>query len=367
MATLQELIGSATLTGIVRGIRGGVPQTGLDPAFFTTRVRVEGDTALFHRHNATRRTSRRVGYGASPHARALIGLDQVPTKLIHSFESVDHQLATYMNLMSFDNTSRQQLGVQEVARQAEEFRRLFDNLRVSAVCSALSLGAIYFDGDGHLLPSSSGAVVTIDMQIPAANKTQLNMLGAGSIISASWATAGTDILGQIANLRAAYIKLTGYELNQIIYGANIRNYILSNTGCASLLQTHGQLAQAIAMQELPPGFAGVPKWTPGEALHYVDSGGTLRSWIGGDQIILLPEITSEVYELQEGTYPVPQSVGRLYASAEEALADVRPVQGMFSYAVAQAIPVPSLQQYAGDTFLPVIKVPNAFAIGDVTP
>lgn len=366
MATLAQLLGAATLTGVIQGIRGGVPLTGLDPALFTTTARVDGDTAIFHKTESTRQTSRRAGYGSQPRARALVGISQTPTKLIHSFERADHSLTTYMNLTSFDSPARQEMGRQEVARQTEEFRRLFDNLRVSAVASSLALGAIYFDGDGNLLPTSSGAVVTVDQGIPAANKTQLNMLGGGSIISASWATAGTDILGQIANIRSAYIKLTGYELDTFLYGANIRNYLLNNTGCAALLQSHGRLAEALAMQEIPDGFAGVAHWKPADALHFTDQSGTIQSWVGGDVIIGAPKITREVYELQQGTYPVPQSVGKVYASPEAALADVATMEGMFQFAMAQTAP-PTLQHFAGDTFLPVFKVPKAFIIGDVTP
>lgn len=366
MAGLNELLGTLTLTAMVQGINGGVPQTGIDPRFFQLTSRIEGDVAMFHRSDAVRKTSRRVGYGGAPRARALIGLEQVRTQAIHSFEMIEHQMTTLQNIMAYESFERQNLGRQEIVRQTEAFRMLFDNLRVSAVMSSLFLGHIYFDEDGDLLHSSSGAVVDVDQRLPSGNTGQLNMLGAGAIIDASWGTASTKIVKHLAQIIAAAAQVSGLIPTTCYYGSNVRDYILSNTQCISLMQSNGTLTTALAQGAIPDGFGGIKKWISGDQYSYVDAGGTRRTWCGADTIALIPDVSKAWYEMQEGTYLVPNDVGRIYNTVEEGLANLRTVQGMFQFAKVEAVP-PKLEQYAGDVFLPVFKNPNAVILGDVTP
>jgi hypothetical protein len=366
MASVNEILGTATLTPMIQRLRGGVPRTNLDQGFFTNTVRVEGDIGVFNHDNATRANARRTAFGGEARARALVGLSQTPTKLIHSFETQRHQPTTYLNLMALDSTERQNMGRQEIARQTQRFNDLFDNLRVSALCSALFLQHIYFDGEGNLLHSSSGAVVDIDMGVPAGNKAQLDVLGAGDIIAASWALATTDILGHLDALQAAASQLSGWPVVNAIYGKNIRKYILANTACISLMQSNGTLTQAMTGNQIPAGFGGVNRWVSGTHFGFTDIAGTRRTWCGDDQIVFYPEVSREWYELQQGTYPVQNSPMKVYGSAEEAASDMRIVEGKFQFASVSFNP-PAIDQYAGDTFLPVFKNPNVIFSADVTP
>lgn len=75
----------------------------------------------------------------------------------------------------------------------------------------------------------SGGQTTIDYQIPAGNKSQLDMLGDGDLISASWASADTDIPGQLLAIRRAMIQLNGWDLKHVLCGSEIWNYVVNNT------------------------------------------------------------------------------------------------------------------------------------------
>lgn len=69
----------------------------------------------------------------------------------------------------------------------------------------------------------------IDFQIPAGNKAQLNMLGAGNIINVSWANVGAPIMTDIMNIQAAFAQLTGYPLTDIWINGTLWPAIVQNT------------------------------------------------------------------------------------------------------------------------------------------
>jgi len=98
---------------------------------------------------------------------------------------------------------------------------------------------------------------------------------------------------------------------------------------------------------------------------FTNHAGSDTDWAADDLVVFAPEPGPEWLEWLEGTYPIPQSL-TLSGDAAQALASLQPAQGMFSYAAVSINP-PGVTQYFGDTFLPVIKVPNAIFIADVTP
>ena len=363
--TLQQILGGKNLTGVIQGVRGGVPSDILPPAFMTTTRTVEGDHCTYRKVEGTRKTARQVHYGSKARVASISGVSEVPIKLLHSFESIGHSPATLMNLTELGSESRQRIGQSEISRQTREFRQLFDNLRVAAIYSIFANGAIYFDGDGNLLPSSSGAVVTIDFAVPSGNQNQLDVLGDGAIITASWATAGTAIHKQIANLKKAARKLTGYPLRYAFYGENILDYLLGNTKLKEIINRNPATQAAALQNEIAPGFLGLT-WVPIQDAFFVDQDDAKQDFFGGDTVVFTPEPSPEWWEVINGTYPVPTDIGEVAANGENALGNVAEVAGLFSYAVLSHNPV-GIEQFAGDTFLPIPKVPGAMFIADVTP
>jgi hypothetical protein len=258
---------------------------------------------------------------------------------------------------------RQQLGRETIQRQLDVFGTRFRNLRMSCVYSALALGAIYFDGEGNLLPTSSGAKHTIDFSVPAGNKAQLDWDGNGAIIGASWGTAGTDILADIKAVKKAARTLTGIPITTAFYGENIPGYMANNNAIKNMIIGSPRLSEQFAANELPD--IGNLKWIPVEQAFFVDQAGATQRWFGADTVVFAPDPTPEWWEVIEGTYPVPRSI-QLAADMAAALGNFQQVSGPFSFANIGVNP-PSLQHFAGDTFLTVLKNPNAIFIADVTP
>lgn len=363
--TLQQVLGGRNLSGVIQGIKTGVPRM-LPPALYGLIRKVEGDYATYRKVNGTRKMARVVQYGSPSRARTMTGVSEIPVKLLHTLENIQFKPHVLVNLESSDG-QRQRLGESEVLRETQEFNMLFDNLRASALVSAFSLataGKIHFDSEGNLLPTSSGAAFSVDYSIPAGNQNQLDVFGAGAIISASWATSTTDIIGHIEALKAAAVKKTGYPLMHALYGKNILKYLLGNDLAKALINNHWQQAATASRGLIPQGFCDLQWWPVQQAFMEAEDG-TQTDWFGADHITFMPDPDPTWFETLEGSYPVPTTVD-ITAGASEALASVNMVNGKFAYGQITTDPV-GLKEIAGDTFLPVIKVPGAVFLADVTP
>lgn len=357
--TIEQILGYVSLTGVIQAIKTGIPDN-LPPAFHNIKKQTIGDAGRYTQVKGTRQTARLAMYGAAAHQRALKGVENKDVKLLHTFEHITLDPLVLQRLRNYDNYDIQQMGIQEVDRQQSEFRVYFDNLRVSTMYSMLANGAVYYDGEGNLLPTSSGAVVTVDYGMSANNQSQLN-----GIITASWANANTDIPAQLRALRLRAAQLTGYPLKYAFYGKNVPSYLTGNNYVLDYLSRNVNMAQRFLDQaELPEGLFGFT-WVPVYTSFYQDQNGTDQTLFGDDTVVFTPEIDQTVYELMEGTYFVPSSFNAT-ADMATALSSLKQVVGMFSYGVPVHNP-PTAQMFCGDTFLPVWKVPDAMFQADVTP
>lgn len=360
---LTQILGGKNLTGVIQGVKSGIPRS-MPQQFFTPNRTVTGDQATYTEVEGTRTTARIVQYGSPSQRRGLKGIKERSVKLIHTAEHQMHSPATLMNLRSYDSPERQRMGQQEIARQTREFAMNFENLRVAAVQSAFALGSIYFDDEGNLLGSSSSAQITVDYNIPSGNKTTLDVLGDGAIISAKWSAAGTAINTQLRNLKKAALKLTGYPIRHAFYGSAVPDYIFANTQLKEIINRNpGYQQQAYELGQVPNGLGGL-QWHPADEAFFVDADGSYQTLFNQYSVTFCPEPSPDWYEFIEGTYPVPTSIGSMSPDAESALGNVAEVGGMFSYAKVIDDPA-TIKQVAGDTFVPAIKVPNAVFIGTV--
>lgn len=364
--TINDVLGGQNLTGLIQGVKSGLSHQ-LPAGFLSITRNVEGDSATYRRVDGTRQTARLAAYGSPSQRRSASGITEVPVKLLHSHEHVIHPSSVLENLQRFDSPNHQQLGRDEVARQTQSFRRLFENLRVASVCSMLGSGKIWFDGEGNLLPGSSGASVTVDYGIPDDHKNQI-----GGIIDAGWDAADTDIIGQIIALKAKAARDTGYPIRHAFYGRNIPGYIAANNDAKSLITGNPALAHAMASTgDVPGGFLDM-QWHPAYDAFYLDANGDVQNFFGDDTIVFTPEPSADWYEMLQGSYAIPTGVAGLNQNdaqgddAVAALSSLSSAYGLFSYSVLMTDPV-AIKQVSGDTFLPTLKVPSAVFIADVTP
>lgn len=91
-------------------------------------------------------------------------------------------------------------------------------------------------GDRQILTEAGSGQISVDYQIPAANKTQLALgAAAANLITATWAAAGTDVIGQWLSIQQAQERQCGLPpewawITSIMLGYLINNTALRNAG-----------------------------------------------------------------------------------------------------------------------------------------
>lgn len=360
MSQIRQILGYRNLIGLITKVNGGVPTDILPAEFFNLTVGVEGDAGEYDRHSHTREPARRSEYGARARERAQIGIEKVQVKLLHTVEQLRHKPATLLNLREPGGTGRQRLGKQEIARQTMLFGMRFNNLRAAAVYSMLANGEIYFDADGNLAAAAVAGGHAVDYKVPADHKGDL-----GGLITASWATASTDIQGHVEDIKDRSVEDSGLPVSTVYYGANIPKYLCTNNCVKEYLKANSGLSAALTQSTIPDGLFGL-NWRKVNGAFFEDHTGAVQRIFDGDYCGFTPNVGREWYELLEGTYPVPTTIGGAFADAEDAIDSFDTVQGMFSYATVEGNP-PAIEHVAGDTFLPALKVPTAVYLADVTP
>jgi hypothetical protein len=357
--SIEQILNYKTLLGVINDPQGGVPTDLLPSALFGFTRRVEGVTGSYTRIKSTRRSATVVPYG-SPSVRVnQQDVSEIPVRLLHTNEHIMHHATVLAQLRNFDNYEMQNLGSQLVAYQTAEFRRRFDNLRTNVVAQLLGLGNSYLTASGGLLNSSSGAAITVPGGVPAGNQGDL-----GGIIAASWATAGTSIASQIENLKVAARKASGLPIRHCLYGKKIFQYLLNNTELKNVINGDSGTSGAFTRREIPDGFLGL-KWWPMYEQFMVDANGVDQDIFGDDKAVFIPDPSSDWFEILEGTAPVPTRLN-ISGDGSAALNDFAMIQGKYSYATIET-DAPGIKHVAGDTFLPVLKIPSSIWIADVTP
>lgn len=355
--SLAEILGYVPLTGLIEEIKTGIPDV-LPPEFRTITKNVDGDAGRYTLMEGTRQTAKRVEYDAPARRRNLRTIGSKDVKLWHSFETIQFPVSDYVNLRAYDDYKRQEMGRAEVDRQIYQFRVVFDNAELAMTYSMLANGAIYFDANGNLLHATASGP-DIDYAVPAANKNQV-----GGLIT-SWATASTDIGGQIRGLRKLAVQRTGYPLTDVYYGQNIPSYLSKNETLQPYWARSPEFReQYLKTNEIPNGFLGL-NWHPVYESFFVDYSDTVREFFGVDACVFTPQLDVTWYEQMVGSKPVPttfqpiENMGSLGEGAKLAT-------GKFAYGVPIHDPV-TVQIFAGDTRLPVLKINNVIYIVDVTP
>ena len=372
--TLEQVIGAESQLGLIEGVKTGVKRP-LPDAFFISHQKVEGNTGKYLKVDGTRETARLVQYGSASKARELSGVSEVAVNLLHTFEHQVHGPALLQKLLPgsadpIDGTPSpsQKMGMFEIKRHTTLFKQRFENLRSAAVMMALSRGILYFDSSGNLLGSSAGAQVSVNFQVPAGHTGQLNWNGGGAIIGASWSIAGTDIVSDVEQIHDAAEAETGYPIANAIYGRNILGYLVNNTNVKNLVNGNPSDASALGRGMIPDGFLNVAKWIPAPFASFADNDGSIQKIVPDDTIVFCPDPDPSWWDVIEGTFVIPGgSIGNVREDAVAALSDLQLVTGMFNYAAVSRVDPVGLVQYAGDTFLPALKVPKAIFIADVTP
>jgi hypothetical protein len=361
VAAIHDILGWRNISASVQKVRTGIPDP-LPAEFSSVSEDVLGDRTTYVTFRGQRQVARRAEYGGPSRARKLQPVGDQSVTLLHFAEHIKLQQELVLRLRQAGDLLAQQKAQEFIAYQGAQFRTLFDNTRIAARILALSKGKIWFDANGYVLPTSSGADLTVDFSIPANNQNQLN-----GIIDASWATASTNIVQHIENIKVQAVRTTGRPIDMALYGANIANYLLTNTTAKAYFQFNPVLYQQFQANPgtLPDGLFGIRKWVRMAESFMEDSSGTVQPLWDPDLITFCPAVTRDWWTMFQGSLAVPKTFG-VYKDADAALADVEIVYGMGGYAVLEIDPV-NIKEVLFDTFMPTIKTGADVYQADVTP
>lgn len=203
-----------------------------------------------------------------------------------------------------------------VTRQEAFLAQRFANLVEFQTAAMIRGSYSYFDDGDELRHGFSGGETTIDFQLPAGNKSQLDMLDAGAILDADWANASTDIPLHLQNVNAAMVQLTGLGLAHVVLTGTGWQHVINNTK----VQTLGGSTNVVfeSMRRVGPGeFSAVLRAIPWVTFHIVDYG--LEVWDGSsetftkliedDHAAMLPDANPRWTQYVEGSEIVTEGPG----------------------------------------------------------
>jgi hypothetical protein len=253
-------------------------------------------------------------------------------------------------------------GENYVTRQEAYLGQRFANL-IEFQTAAMLRGSYTFMEEGDdLMHGFSGGEVTIGYQQPAGNRGQLDMLGVGDILDADWATAATDIPGQLARINAAMVQLTGLGLAHVVVTSRGWRHVINNTKVQAL----GGSANVVydSMTRSSAGeFTAIVRALPWITFHIVDYG--LEVWDGStetftrliedDHAAFLPDPSPRWTQYLEGSEVVTEGPG----GAKSEAFGFHP----FAYATHDPSGWDLCAVFNG---LPALYLPSALAYGLIT-
>jgi len=315
--------------------------------------------------------SRRVATARQPGQQSDLIAPQKVGEVLNTFP----RAAMTMELLDEDMFNRRKIGgpVTEldsmgeayITRQELFLGEQFANM-IEFQTAAMLRGQYYYQQVGDKLYhsfTSSGAAQTIDFQIPSGNKNQLNMLGAGNIITGSWLTATTDIPTQLFAINAAMQQLSGYSLAHLLLKGPLWNAMVNND---YIIAQAGSAASPVdTITKDPEGnFTATLRAMPWLTFHVfehgleIDSTFTYTALIPDDNFIGIPEPSPDWCQYFEGSEIVTEGPGYNAPRGEQF--------GFYPYAYPMFDP--SRWNLSGVfNGIPALTVPSAVVIGDATP
>ena len=320
---------------------------------------------------------RAVGTGTAPgtaaNRRARNPVDTIPFVFPRMHESVFIDYETIHNLRRVGGpaSARDEAGAEYIKRQMIPVGQRASNWRTAMVVGMLrdSLYVTKSGANWYYNYTSSSSLFRVNFKMPTGNKTQLNMLGSGSIIDGSWASPGTNIPQHLTAINAAFLQLCGSRLERIICRSSLWQYVITNDAVcaqAGLMNKPFQVYER-KVGEGPDGtpineFYGVLACMPWVEWIITDDGldigvpgsETFTTHIESTAAAFLPAVNAQYFEMLTGSEPI----------AEYDNGPVSVKEGLASWTVNRSNPS-GWEAFVLDNAMPCPYVPNASAYGTV--
>lgn len=254
-------------------------------------------------------------------------------------------------------SSIDELGEQYIISQEANQKKTLTALREFQIAAMLR-GSYTWTASGRGYNNTfSGGSVTINFQIPSGNKTQLDMLGGGSIIGTTWSNAAAPIIRDCLQVNQAFIESIGKGLKEIWVNSTVWGYIITNTEVQNLAGSVNNPIRSMNRNE-DETFVAVLEALPWVTFHICDEvlsvAGTNTRVIPDTAAVFLPEMDGWVCEYMECPEPVVDPMTKKVVNQ----------YGEYFYYDVKSDPV-SWELHSRHNGLPILKVPAAVAFGTV--
>lgn len=251
-----------------------------------------------------------------------------------------------------------ELGETYILAQEQNQKQLVTNLREFQVAAMLRGSYTWSKSGTAFAHSFSGGEVTIDFQIPAGNKSQLNMLGSGDIIGTAWDNAAAPIVRDLFQINQAFIELVGTMLTDVWVNSTVWGFIITNTEVQNLAGSSNNPVRSIVKNDATQDFTAILEACPWITFHVCDNvltvNGTTTRLIPDTAAVFTVNMDSFVCEYMEVPEPVVDPVS------------MKMTQQYGEYFYYKILDDPVIYElHSRFNGLPMLKVPKAIAFATV--
>lgn len=233
MVAIQSLLSPNVLTTVVSQTAATsdwlINLMGLGPGGRNEVFEGHGRYGAYSIFNKTRK----VGQGRAPATAAGKSAPNAVGQVLFTYPRMHDSIALpaeiLHNLAQIANPAmRDKAGADMIKRQTDYLGEKCANWRKAMLIGMLR-DSLYYTTDGDEVKFNySGTGTRVDFQMPSGNQSQLNMLGEGNIINATWATASTDIPDHLGKINRGFQIMCGGGLKAAIITHQIFNFIRRN-------------------------------------------------------------------------------------------------------------------------------------------
>ncbi len=331
MASIQQILQPITLTKVVSRQMAaekwilqflGMAPGGANEEFFG-----HGRTGSYQVFNNTRQ----IGRGRAPGVAAAVAkrnpIGQVPVVYPRMHEMIPMLAEDLHNLAQIgDPRMRDEAGANMIRRQTGFQAQKAANWRAVQVMGMLRDELfVHTDGDDWTMNfTSASSQFRINHQMPAGNKTQLDMLGDGNIIGTSWDNPSAPIPGDLNGIDAAFQQLYGGRLENIICTGAIWQNVINNDDVSSqagIANTPFRRFERMVgtREDGSPLNVSVGEITarPGLLFYITDEGldlgapgsETFTKYVGANEAVFMPNVNIGTFSFQQGSEPIAEFDG----------------------------------------------------------
>jgi hypothetical protein len=176
--------------------------------------------------NDTREVASSVTPGSASNNIAPVPVGTFNYAIPQVFENELLSAEKLFNLRQVGSMNIDQYGMNYIVEQEAKMKQRLTNVREFQT-AALLRGSYSYSGSGGksaFTHSFSGGTYTVDYQVPSTNKTNIN-----GIIGTSWANSAAPIIGDLGDIDAYSVELTGRGIRHAFCNWTMWQNVLSNT------------------------------------------------------------------------------------------------------------------------------------------